>query len=80
VAQLADTLFRYFVIQYRNGRIDSTIERPNHYHVEQLRSIFNICTKSTIANDNINPNSAMIMKRLHHNIDEYVYLLHHKIR
>ena len=81
VAQQADTLFRYFMIQYRNKKIDASMEYPNGQHLEQLRSIFEICDKATMTNDNSTTKSSMIrMKHLLQNIDEYKYLLHNTVR
>ena len=81
VAQQADTLFRYFMIQYRNKKIDASMEYPNGQHLEQLRSIFDICDKATMTNDNSTTTSSMIrMKHLLQNIDEYKYLLHNTVR
>lgn len=76
VSRQVDTLFRYFLIQYRNGKIDLSIESPNCQHLQQLCCIFQICTKT----DMTNAGSVAITRHLQQNIHEYKYLLRDRIR
>ena len=80
VAVQADTVFRYFMIQHRDGNIDATIERPNDQHLKQLGWVFHICTKAAIESDNTSARSSTIMNHMLQSINEYQYLLQTGIR
>ncbi len=80
VALQADTVFRYFVIQHRDGKIDSTIDRPNDQHLKQLGCVFHICTKAAIESDNTSTRSSTIMRHMLKSINEYQYLLQTRIK
>jgi hypothetical protein len=73
IAEQVDTLFRFYMIQYRNGKIKT--ECPTLNHIQQLQCIYQNCNKTIISYAKKQSTSSSIMKQLIDNIDEYRYLL-----
>jgi hypothetical protein len=46
IAQQADELFRFYFIQYRDGRVHT--EKPSESHLQQLIGLFNHCRRANV--------------------------------